>query len=224
MAKKIDSKKVKRSVASGLNFSKFYFSKSTSIVLITSYSVILVLAFAVLGFSGLISAPSVDESVPKLPEKEPFAFLPADNPEVPVLGDVETPSKETENTTEAPASTESTHSTEETIPAPKTIETPAVAEAPAIAEPQVKIVEKAVVKEVPKKVVKVVEKEVVKEVIKETPAEKLDENAPKEPEKTYYDNYAAPEIIAPVDEYSKYQNFPDKIEEVSKEDEISSEQ
>lgn len=195
MAKKIDSKKVKRNLKSGLNFSKFYFSKSTSVVLITSYSVVLFLAFAVLGFSSLISAPNSDNNVPSLPEKEPFAFLPADNLEVPVLGEVEPekePEKETKKEPEKPI---------EEIKSEPAVSQPTVAETPVIASREVvRTVEKEVVKEVPKEVVKVVEKEVVKEVPVEKPAE---------PEQTYYDNYTAPEIT-PIGDFPEYKNFPDE--------------
>ncbi|MDO4889406.1 MAG: hypothetical protein Q4A25_01780 [Candidatus Saccharibacteria bacterium] len=215
MAKKINSKKVKRSIKSGLDFSKFYFSKSTSVVLITSYSIILLLALSVLGFSNLISAPSPDNGIPSLPEKEPFAFLPADNLEVPTLGEVDA-TKDEPKEPETPEKPEET--TPESIaeePAPTEIATPAAAETPMISTP-VRIVEK----EVPKEVVKVVEKEVVKEVVKEVPKETPAKN---EPEQTYYDNYTAPEIT-PIGDFPEYKNFPDEIEEVSKENEINSEQ
>lgn len=190
MAKKINPKKVKRSIKSSLDFSKFYFSKSTSVVMITSYSIILVLAFSVLGFSSLISAPKTDETVPSLPEKEPFTFLPADNLEVPALGEVEpekTPKKEPEKTEEP---------MEKINPTPA-VSQPAIAKAP-IAAPREVV--KTVVKEVPREVVKVVEKTVVKE----TPAPK-----PAEPEQTHYYNYDAPEAT-PIGEFPVYENFPDE--------------
>lgn len=193
MAKKINSKKVKQSVKSGLNFSKFYFSKSTSIILITTYSVVLFLALAVLGFSNLILPKSTSSEVPSLPEKEPFAFLPADNIEVPSLGDTES-----ETAPEKQPAKEEKTSEESTISAPEAVTTPA------IAETSVTVVEKEVVKEVVKEVPKEVVKVVEKEVAKETPKE-----IPKEPEQTYYDNYTAPDLT-PIGEFIEYENFPDE--------------
>ena len=145
MAKKINSKKVKRSIKSSLDFSKIYFSKSTSVVLITTYSVVLFLALSVLGFSSLIAHLSTSNEVPSLPEEEPFAFLPADNLEVPTLGDVE-PEKEPKKSEEKPQETPA-----EEVPK----EQPVVASTPVATREVVR----TVVKEVPKEVVKVVQKE-----------------------------------------------------------------
>lgn len=202
MAKKINPKKVKRSLKSGLNFSKFYFSKSTSVVMITSYSAILLLAFSVLGFSSLISAPKTDEDVPSLPEEEPFTFLPADNLEVPALGEVE-PEKEAEKTPKE----EPEKPLEEVKPAPA-VSQPIIAKAPAVA-PREAV--KTVIKEVPKEVVKVVEKQVIKEV----PVEK-----PIELEQTHYYNYEPPKM-SPRNDFPVYENFPDEdpaVEEPTTED------
>lgn len=207
MAKKINPEKVKRSIKSSFDFSKFYFSKSTSVILITTYSTILFLSLATLGFSQLIDPVKSPSNIPTLPEKEPFAFLPADNLEVPALGEVE----------KAPADEplETAEKLENAVAVPQ----PAIAEAPASAPVEIiKTVEKEVIKEVPKEVIKIVEKEVpvkTPETKPETTAETKPETKPIEPEQTYFDNYYAPEIVLP-DDVPTYENFPDEEETAKK--------
>ena len=204
MAKKSTVKNVKTSVKSGFDFSKFYFSKPTSVVLVTTYATILVLVLGTLGFSKIINPKNFEEQgVPSLPESEPFAFLPADNIEVPELGDVKEEKKPEEKQPEKAPEKESIKepTSEVATEVVRTVEVP---------------------KETVKEVVKTVEvpKEVVKEVVKEVPVE-----TKKEPEvkQTYFDNYSTPDPIPYTPE--TYENFPDveNTEEVS-EGEITPEQ
>ena len=162
MAKKINRRKLKQSAKSSFNFSKAYFNKSTSVALITTYISILLLAFATLGLSKIINPKETDQKVPSLPETTPFAFLPADNIDVPSLGEAKPKSEEkptdiTDKSEEKPQET-----AVEITPEEPASETPTVVEVPIIVE-----VEKEVVKTVEKPVVKEITKEVVKEVIKE---------------------------------------------------------
>lgn len=197
--------KVKAGMKSGFDFSKFYFSKPTSVTLVTIYATILILVLSTLGLSKLITSSNQDTSVPTLPEAAPFTFLPADNTEVPMLGDTEesTPTEPTEEkpTEEKPANTASVNEADTS-----TASTPAtrqiVVEVPKEVTKTVEV-EKEVVKtvEVPKEVEKVVEKEVVVEVEKER-------------ELNYFDNYSTPEGIPYTED--TYENFPD--DEVPKED------
>ena len=189
---------IKRSVESGFNFSKLYFSKPTSVVLVTTYLTILALVLATLGFSKLIVKNNPDDSIPSLPDNETFAFLPADNIEIPTLGGTEGQTEnQTEKTPEQPknndAPTEQAKNTE-------TYSAPATVVKPVIVEKEVeRTVEKTV--EVPKEVVRTVKREVVKEI----PATN----------QNYFDNYSAPSDI-PYTPERTYENFPD-IEETPKE-------
>lgn len=196
MAKKVAQ--VKREIESGFNFSKFYFSKPTSVALVTTYVTILVLVLSTLGLSKIIaSKPDDDGKIPSLPETEAFAFLPADSIDVPELGDVKT-----EQQKEAPAKGEVKAEQSSTSQA-TTYSTPAPAATP-------------VVVEVPKEVTKTVEKEVVKTV--EVPKEVVREvEVNKEPEQTYIENYYAPDN-SPIGSTPIYINYPD-IEEPTAQEE-----
>lgn len=223
MAKDGNSEKIKRSVKSGLSFSKLYFEKSTSVVLITAYSTILFLALAIFGLSNLIAPRSGSGEIPTLPEKEPFAFLPVEDPDIPVLGDVEAvvESKNEEDTVaEDSAVLEEQVLVGSFTSQSASEETPTVVESP---REMIKIVEKEVVKEVPREVVKIVEKEAPK-VEESTESVELEKSIePVEPEQTYFDNYVAPEA-SPIGDFPEYENFPDEVEEVSGEDESMTEQ
>ncbi|MBR3366053.1 hypothetical protein IKG48_02965 [Candidatus Saccharibacteria bacterium] len=193
MAKKSTIKNVKTSVKSGFDSSRFYFSKPTSVVLITTYVTILLLVLGTLGFSKIINPKNLGEQgVPSLPSSEPFAFLPADNIEVPELGDVE----------EKP---------EEKIEAKEPEQAP---EKEFIKEPVAEAVTATVQNvEIPKEIVREVVRtiEVPKEVVKEVPVE-----TKKEPEQTYFENASAPEGIPYTPPETTYENFPD-IEEDTEE-------
>lgn len=210
MIKNLRLKKLQRRLSSGLNFSKIYFKKPISIVLITSYATILILLLAILGFSKLINPVKSDDSIPSLPESETFAFLPADNLEVPVLGDTDTKEPSTEKTTSKETTKDTSKEPIKNTTSPSNTPTPVV-------------VEKEVVKtvEVPKEVVKTVEKKVVKEVIKETPVHIEQENPP-QPEQVYYDNYDMPEGI-PYTPPESPKNFPDTEDSAEEVDNSSEE-
>lgn len=215
MAKKSTVKNVKTSMKSSFDFSKFYFSKPTSVVLVTSYATILLLVLGTLGFSKIINPKNIEEQgIPSLPDSEPFAFLPADNIEVPELGDVEEePAKTAEQEPKAQLPE---------IPAVEPQETTEIVSnyTPVYTTPVV--VEKEVVKEVVKTIE--VPKEVVKEVVKEVPVETKKEPE-SSPEQTYFENYSAPDAI-PY-EPTVYENFPDieeDTEEVSNDAETTPEQ
>lgn len=205
MIKKTALKTVKTSLKSGFNFSKFYFSKPASVVLVTTYATILLLVLSTLGFSKIISPKTTEEpGIPPLPNSEPFAFLPADNIEIPELGDVEEPTKESaqkepEKTPEKIATKEPVSNVITTVEAVRTVEVP---------KETVKEVVKTV--EIPKEVIKTVEveKEVVKEVQKEAPEEAGTEQ-------TYFENYTAPDPIPYTPEI--YENFPDIDEDPAEE-------
>lgn len=194
-----NTNKVKRSVKSGFDFSKLYFSKPTSVVLVTVYATILVLVLATFGFSKIITKSNQDTPIPSLPESEAFAFLPTDDIEIPALGDT-TPEKETEK------------SDSEKDPSEPTTDAPSIpiqSTSPVVIEKEVKK-EIAVTKtvEVPKEVVKTVEvpKEIVKEVVKEIPTS---------PDQNYFENYTAPGNI-PYTEKT-YKNYPDENETYTQE-------
>ena len=202
MSKKIVLKTVKTSVKSGFNFSKFYFSKPISVVLVTTYATILLLVLSTLGFSKIITPKATEEQgVPSLPNSEPFAFLPADNIEVPELGDIEeapeekSPEKEPEKTPEKIATEEPVSNAVVSIQTAKTAETPK---------------ETAKTVTAPKKTIKTVEpqkeptKETLKEVTKETGTEQI-----------YFDNYYAPDPIPYIIETDE--NLPDAEEERTEE-------
>ncbi|MBQ8992126.1 hypothetical protein IJ090_01680 [Candidatus Saccharibacteria bacterium] len=205
MAKNLRINRIKRSIESGFDFSKIYFSKPTSVALVTIYATTIVLVLATLGFAKLLGPTNDDpniSNIPNLPDSEPFAFLPADNVEIPVLGDVAEDNASKEESSSA--------ASEEPVAETPTTETAPTYNAP-VAVPVV--VEKEVIKEVPKEVVKTVEKEVVKtvEVEKEVPV-KIENETPPEPEQVRYENYYAPEIELPTppeDIADQYQNFPD---------------
>ncbi|MBQ9029213.1 hypothetical protein IJ114_00355 [Candidatus Saccharibacteria bacterium] len=205
MAKKVT--RVKREIESSFNFSKFYFSKPTSVALVTTYVTILVLVLSTLGLSKIITPKTDgDNEVPNLPETT-FAFLPADNIEIPELGDANAePKKETPTTNETnkpsmPESESVLYSTSAPVTTPVVVEVP---------KEVTRTIEKEVVKtvEVPKDVVKTVE--VPKEVVKEV-------EVSKEPEQTYLENYYAPDD-SPIGPAPIYINYPDVEEPTAQEE------
>lgn len=222
--KKIYTAKIARTAKTSFDTFRLYLKKPASIIFFSAYAVVTLLILSTIGFSKLINLGTPDSSVPSLPETEGFAFLPADNLEVPTLGETDdkTPESSAEPTkdsatSEAPAET----STETTLAETSTPEPSAPSyNAPTTVYTPV-IVEKEVIKEVPKEVVKEVTKEVIKEVPVETKQQQVEtpknpeSKAPEsqiEPEQISYDNYDAPELSFPDEE----QNFPD-VEETAEE-------
>lgn len=169
--KKLYMKKVTRTIKTGFDTFKFYLRKPASVIFLSAYAVIALFALCTIGFSKLINSKPSNTDIPSLPENSDFNFLPADNLEVPILGETNSETAEEET----PAEPELSKPAEEPTPEPSSYSAPATVYTPVI-------IEKEVIKEVPK--------EVIKEVPKEVPV-KIDETTP---EQINYDNYRAPEL------------------------------